>query len=53
MVYKNAKTGAVIETTSEVHGDNWQALLPASSVKPKKETKVAPVQPSKGTRRKR
>lgn len=53
MMYKNTKTGAEIKTTSEVHGDNWQAIMPAASVELKKEPKVAPVQSSKGTRRKR
>lgn len=31
MKYKNIKTGAVIETTTEVHGENWQALMPVKT----------------------
>ena len=37
MKYKNTKTGAVIETTSEL-GGNWMPVVD----KPKKEEKPAP-----------
>lgn len=57
MKYKNIKTGAVIETTTEVHGENWQALMPASPPVPEieaapeaeevPEAEVAPVQQKK------
>ena len=36
MKYKNIKTGAVIDTASEVHGEDWQAVMPAGA--PEKRT---------------
>lgn len=49
MKYKNIKTGVEIETTSEVRGGDWQAVMPATSVKSgsDKDLKVAPAQPRK------
>lgn len=44
MKYKNIKTGVVINTTSEISGENWQALKPATSPEKKK---VVPVQPKR------
>ena len=37
MKYKNIKTGAVIETTTEVHGKDWQALMPVKNSVPEVE----------------
>lgn len=61
MKYKNIKTGAVIETTTEVYGADWQALTPASPPVPKieevpeveeaPEAEVAPVQQKKRARK--
>lgn len=45
MKYRNVKTGAVIDATSELSGEDWQALMPA---KAPEKPKVAPVQRRKG-----
>lgn len=41
MKYLNLKNGNVIEVSSAIRGQNWQAIEPASSVQ---KGKVAPVQ---------
>ena len=48
MIYKNTKTGAVIETTAAVSGGNWQEMLPVSPPVPAQEKAV---QPKKAKRR--
>ena len=35
MTYKNIKTGAVIDTKGEIHGDNWEPVKQPAP-KPKK-----------------
>ena len=47
MKYKNIKTGAVIDATSEISGEDWQAVEPAEIPENRKD---APVQPKRKTR---
>ncbi len=44
MKYKNIKTGAVIDVTSELSGEDWRAVEPAGTPE---NQKVAPAQPRK------
>ena len=46
MKYVNLKNGNVIDVSSSISGDDWQAVEPANS---DKKSKVAPVQHKKGT----
>lgn len=47
MKYKNIRTGAVIDTTSEISGEDWQALMPVMAPEKTEKPKVAPVQPKR------
>lgn len=45
MKYRNKKTGAVIDTSTCVHGNDWEDITPSSV--PVSKSKVAPVQPKR------
>ncbi len=37
MIYRNERTGAVIETTAEIRGGGWQEVKPAALTEPAQE----------------
>lgn len=43
MRYQNTKTGAIIETSCKVSGENWRELPPAGAPPEKKQPKKARV----------
>lgn len=48
MKYRNVKTGAIIEVTSNIEGKDWEALNPPSPKPVTGENRL----PKKGSRRK-
>ena len=39
MIYRDTKTGVLIETTAEISGGNWQEVKPATPETPEKAEK--------------
>lgn len=50
MIYKNTKTGAVIETTAAVSGGDWQEVVPAKPSAPAQEKEVQPKKVRRSTK---
>lgn len=48
MIYRNERTGAVIETAAAVSGGGWQEIKPASTAEP---AQVKGNKPTKAARR--